>query len=85
MTTINPFPQAPWFEIDEDAYLMYLLKGYEIVHDELFNLIEFTIDGKPHREDGPAVIYSDGDEWYYLNNNYYSNEDYNKALENGNY
>ena len=34
------------------------------------------LNGKLHREDGPATIFSNGDGWYYLNDIRYSKEDW---------
>ena len=34
-----------------------------------------------HREDGPAVIYHDGVQRFYLNDKFYTKEDYYKKLE----
>lgn len=52
-----------WFEIDEREYLMYVLRGYEFYVTE--DRVIWTLDGKYHREDGPAIIHSDGSqEWW---------------------
>ena len=54
-----------WFEIDEQQYVMYILSGYDIaVSDEH---IIWRLNGNPHREDGPAVIHSDGTQEWWLN------------------
>lgn len=53
-----------WFEIDEQEYLMYLLKGYDITIHEKY--VEWVFDGKPHREDGPAYTHVDGSEIWSL-------------------
>lgn len=80
MAQINPLPQASWFEIDEDVYLMYLLKGYEIEYDNDWDCVYISLDGQWHREDGPAIIHKDNSEWYYLNDNYYTKEQYYEKL-----
>lgn len=36
-------------------------------------------DGKLHREDGPAITYSDGRGYYYLRGKEYTKEDWEKA------
>lgn len=83
---ITPFPNAPWFSIDEDAYLMYLLRGYEIRYRyEICGLVDFLLDGNRHREDGPARVWDDGVVSYYLNNKWYPKNEYYKALKDGNY
>lgn len=35
-------------------------------------------DGKLHREDGPAVIYGNGDAYHYLNDEYYTPEQFKR-------
>jgi hypothetical protein len=32
---------------------------------------EWYLNGKLHREDGPAIVYANGDKYWYLNNNYH--------------
>ena len=39
------------------------------------------LNGKRHREDGPAIEYNDGTKYFYLNEKYHTEEDYWKALE----
>ena len=52
-----------WFSIDEKEYLMYLLMGYEIIAEATY--VEWILDGKTHREDGPAYIHEfDGSIWF---------------------
>ena len=34
-----------------------------------------------HREDGPAIEYTNGDEDYYLNGKYYTEENYHKEIQ----
>jgi hypothetical protein len=36
------------------------------------------LNGKPHREDGPAFEYADGDRYWYLNGEEYTEEEFNK-------
>lgn len=38
--------------------------------------IRYYKDGKLHREDGPAVIWTNGDKWYYLNGKQMTKEQY---------
>ena len=38
------------------------------------------LDGKFHREDGPAIIWKNGDEWYFLHEVGYKKSDYYKEL-----
>ncbi len=40
------------------------------------------LKGKCHREDGPAVEYANGDKRWYLNDIRYSEEDFNKKMNN---
>lgn len=67
MAIIKPFKEAPWFEIDEDAYLMYLLKGCEILLSSGGEYVYFVLDESLHRDDGPAVIWNDGGVEYWQN------------------
>ena len=41
---------------------------------------EWCIDGKYHREDGPARIYPNGNVDYFLNDVFYSKEDYEQEV-----
>jgi len=38
------------------------------------------LNGKCHREDGPAIEYVDGTKYWYLNRYHYSESDYWKEL-----
>lgn len=40
----------------------------------------WRLNGKAHREDGPAIEYSNGNIYWGLNGNLYSKEQYNKEL-----
>ena len=37
--------------------------------------------GQPHREDGPAVTHSDGEKEFFINGEYYSEEEYWEKLK----
>ena len=41
----------------------------------------YYIEGKCHRLDGPATIYSDGKEEYWINDEYLTKEEFQKHLE----
>ncbi len=56
-----------WFEISEKEYIWYKLQGYNIDADT--DRVIWWLNGKRHREDGPAVIWEDGDQWWSLNDN----------------
>jgi hypothetical protein len=55
-----------WFEIDEKEYMWYILKGYTITSEFDNTWVVWKMDDKPHRTDGPAVIYADGSQEWYL-------------------
>ena len=38
------------------------------------------LNGKKHREDGPAVEYADGSKKWYLNGDYYTEEQFNNKM-----
>lgn len=60
-----------WFEIDEKEYMWYIIQGYDIKifsHQGIDSRIRWILNGKIHREDGPAVIYRNGGQFWYLNN-----------------
>jgi len=38
------------------------------------------LNGKYHREDGPACEYSNGDKYWFLNNKNYTEADFNKEI-----
>ena len=37
---------------------------------------EWYLNGKPHREDGPAVEYANGDKYWYLKGRYLTEEEH---------
>ena len=53
--------------------IMGYKNGMEI--DSLGN-IQHWVNGKRHREDGPAIEWSDGDKWWYLNGERVKNPSY---------
>jgi len=57
------------FEISEKEYIWYKLQGYTIDADT--DRVIWKLDGWRHREDGPAVIYSNGDRAWWLNGKYH--------------
>jgi hypothetical protein len=72
--------------VDENGYIEYK-NEYGRLHridgpayEEPRGYKEWRIDGVLHREDGSAIIWSDRDEWYYLNNKRYSKEDYEQEV-----
>ena len=54
-----------WFEISELEYAQYRLAGYQIDVD--VPRVAWKLNGKLHREGGPAVIWASGDQQWYLN------------------
>jgi hypothetical protein len=60
---------ANWFEIPEKDYIWYKLQGYTIEADS--DRVVWRLDGKLHREAGPAVIYTDGYQAWYLNDKHH--------------
>ena len=62
---------SKWFEIPKiGAYRAMFPSGGE----------RWLVDGKFHRDDGPAVIRPDGDERYFLNGTQYQKSRYYKEL-----
>jgi hypothetical protein len=56
---------ANWFEISELEYAQYRLQGYQIEADS--ERVYWYLNGKRHREAGPAVIRVNGTQAWYLN------------------
>jgi hypothetical protein len=56
---------ANWFEISELEYAQYRLQGYQIEADS--ERVYWYLNGKRHRESGPARIWANGDQEWYLN------------------
>jgi hypothetical protein len=56
-----------WYKITEQEYAWARLCGYEIRYDAQNNLVEWFLDGKLHREGGPAHEWADGSRFWYLN------------------
>ena len=42
---------------------------------------EWFLNGKYHREDGPAVEYADGDKYWFLNGKELTEEQFNKKVK----
>ena len=42
--------------------------------------VKYYCNNKLHRTNGPAIEWSDGDRWYYLNGNRYTEEEFNKII-----
>jgi hypothetical protein len=38
------------------------------------------LNGKLHREDGPAIEYADGDKYWYLNGKEYTEQEFNEKM-----
>lgn len=68
-----------WFSIDEQEYLMYLLKGYDIRVENWY--ISWRLNYKKHREDGPSVVWRGGYNEWWLNDNLYSEAEFNEAIK----
>jgi len=56
---------ANWFEISELEYAQYRLQGYTIAADKY--RVVWWLNGKLHRESGPARIWASGTQVWYLN------------------
>lgn len=58
---------------------VFLLKGCEVV---ITNVSErWYLNGKLHREDGPAVEWHDGTREWYSNGKEYTEEEFNERLQ----
>ena len=55
-------------------YIKYEVKVYPSGHKEWY------LNGKLHREDGPAVEYADGTKSWYLNGKCYTESDYHAEM-----
>lgn len=40
----------------------------------------WLLNGQRHREDGPAIVYSNGDKEYYLNDQLLTDEEFNERM-----
>ncbi len=56
-----------WFEIPDKEYMWYILQGYDII-DEEGEAVIWCLNGRPHREDGPAYIGATGTRQWWINN-----------------
>jgi len=54
-----------WFEITDQDYIWYTLQGYTIDADT--DRVIWRLDNQLHRIDGPAVIYHNGTQEWWLN------------------
>jgi len=68
---------------DNDGNIVYYKKGTKAVHNPydpavIYNnkYIAYVIKNKYHRLDGPAIIYSSGEEVYYINGEYLTKEEF---------
>jgi len=62
---------SPLPELTEQDRNWYILKGYEI--QEYPHVRYWYLNGKLHREDGPAVEYADGRREWWVNGKYICN------------
>ncbi len=53
----------------------------EVVCTKLKNRVEHRLKGKLHREDGPAIEFSNGFKQWYLNGKRLTEEEFLKAVE----
>ena len=67
--SMTTFPA--WFKekITEEQYMWYILQGYEIEIE--VDRITFYINKKLHREDGPALICSNGTKKWFIDNEFH--------------
>jgi hypothetical protein len=56
----------PVYKIVSDLTRKGYEKGYELF-EHSNGTKEWYLNGKRHREDGPAIEWSDGSKWWYLN------------------
>ena len=79
--------QSEYHDLDkyknEYGHIVYFKKDIEIFHNPYgpavvgkYGYKEYIIENKLHRLDGPAVIWRDGDEGYYINSKKLSKEDF---------
>ena len=55
--------------------------GKQVMFVNLFETKYWFLNGKRHRENGPAIEYANGDKYWYLNGLEYSESDYWKELK----
>lgn len=65
-----------WYE-DTEFKVRHRIFGPSIT---MISVVIWYSMGVPHREDGPAIFYSDGRVGYYLNGIDYGKEEYEKIL-----
>ena len=53
--------------IKVEKYISEIPKGFAGIAEWPDGSKRWFVDGKYHREDGPAVEYSNGSKWWYLN------------------
>ena len=58
------------FPIPKEKLMWYILQGYRITVDENSGTRRWYLNGRYHREDGPAVEHIDGSRRWYLNGKY---------------
>jgi len=61
---------------DKKMTILHRLDGPAMVTDHDGTEEVWYKDGKLHREDGPAIIYGNGQEYYYLNDCYYTHSEF---------
>jgi len=66
-------------ELSDQDRVWYILKGYEIRETNFCRV--WFLNGKRHREDGPAIEYRDGTKEWYLNNRYITEEEFNSRKD----
>lgn len=53
----------------------------DIVRKEFDDRVEYRLDGKLHRLDGPAVEFADGDKYWYIDGQSYDQDEFLKMKE----
>jgi len=66
-------------EISEQDRVWYILKGYEISETTFYRV--WYLNGKRHREDGPAIEHSNGDREWWINDERMPEEEHQKAVK----
>ena len=62
-------------ELSDKERTWYILKGYNITIDHWGNRVWY-LNGKRHREDGPAIEWADGTRYWFLNGEPMSEEEF---------
>jgi hypothetical protein len=81
--TTDPFSLDEFITSSQQAGIELVFKEQDKLEKTIdeHGTITYRLNGKLHREDGPAIIYADGDKFWYLEGIRYTEEEFNNKMQ----